>query len=1003
MPDEAEVVSHAAVRVHAVPSGSAPDWKPRMPRRTSRIAFALHAYPDERGGLGLAAFVQAHTDAPGEPLRAGFVLPPKASEDQVEPVRKVAEDLGFEVRAFDDFVTHDLKRIAWGLSTVTAGYRLFETLGLLGVRVVETHKRGGLSVAFKKYPRRHRKGGPRRVSADAHVPSITIRAYSGRRGTGRWTSTSSSVFRGGPLVDLVTLSHAQSGKYPRSLFDLAAELRVPVPETGRTPEALASQVQAIARVYAKLQGRHRSLVGDNLMPSAPTTPGAYSRALVERTGLVPPMSRPGFLDRDPRILGTMEAYHAADVVAFHRGEPVPGCAYMDIAAQFVQVAIHQRAWRFLVASRIDVEDLDPAELQTEIDALDEDALTDPRTLRRFGWTFANLVPAGASLPHRIPGGNGSDTSRVAPFTCPEPVLFNALDLVRARFEDGRCPEISSAFRLVPRGKVKGLRPITLPGAGRFDPNERGADLFAFLFEGRARVRSGEAEVVSPWSRKDLAATLKAIGVSLIGSFAQVIAQPERPRSMEVALTDGMGQTRTIRTRRPEQLGPWYCPPLAAAILAASRLEGFALRHLVDAEGGRPLYSATDSVIAADLSPEGAVRVLQRFERLNPTGQHGPRVIAGPDGLRVYPEVLDGPIALRVVPETLADEVLIDERGERYRLAVPLTFTGWARMRYVLTDPEGRPVYFSEHGLGDLVDADLERFPSEWIGRALSHLTGDGPEPEGLDRPRLHVQAANRPNLLTAAGRRTPAWSPIVLAVERNDLGFAERMLAAPWAPGFDPVRTRWYVFGSNELVRRPELQTVREYLERYTRTRERGTLDEQGRPSTAHTRGPLRARPTVALGIRRVGKEAHDVGEWRPDGPRRSVVYEADRVGTSSRSVADQTFRDACRILRRSLEQGHVEVHDFQGKPIRQVELDRALASRSAPAKLRRAIVDAAAPLVHTSRQGVADAFATVLGVCDLPGCTSPATKGGRWCSTNHRRSAYRKRLKVRQEGEHHG
>jgi hypothetical protein len=1000
MNGEPEVLAFAAGRTHAVPTRWSPTWKPKAARRTSRAIFAIHAYPDKWGGLGLAAFFQAHIDVPTMPLRKGFVLPPKAPEDEVERVKQVADRLGFEVHSHEDFVVRGLKRIAWNLSMATAVYG-FATVGLLGIRVVKSRKGDGLSVAFKKT--RRRVGGhseKQRVMHDAFVPSVTIRPRTGRIGTAKWTSTSAKVFRGGPVVDLVTLAHSQGGKFSRSLGDLAASLGIVPPKHGRTPEALASQVAAIAHCYAKLSARHQSLVRGTRSPSVVPTPGAYGQTVMELSGLTPPLSRPGFLDHDPRIVGTMESYHGAEVVILHRRESVPGCTYMDVAAQFVQLAIHRRDWRFLTAKRIEVEDVDPAYLEEEINELGEDALTDPRMYRRFGMTFTNIVPRGATLPRRVPNTDGSYRTQVGPFTCSEPVLFNALDVVRARFEDGECPQISSAFRLVPRGRVKGLRPFDLSGAGTFDPNEPGADLFRFLFEGRARVRSGEAEVHTPWSRKVLATTLKAIAVAGIGSFAQVIPKATRSRSVEVAITDGRGERRMVRTRRPEVPGDWYCPPVAAGILAASRLQGFALRRLVSSEGGRPLYSATDSVVAADLTPDATCRVLEAFERFNPTALHGPRVVAGHDGLRVHPNYLDGPLALRIVPETLEGKARTDRQGDRYQLAVPVTFTGWHTMRYILTDPDGHPLFHSEHGLGDLIDEDLSLLPEEWIGHALSWTAGLGPEPEGLDRPRLVVQAANRPDLSDAVGssRLLRAWSPLVLAFERNDLGIGERMLVARWTPGFNSARAKWRVFGSGELIRHPELQSIRDYMSRYTRTRERGTLDEQGKASTVGTIGPLTPRPVVALSIRRVGKEAHDVGEWRPGGSTRPVMYEADRVGPTSRSLGDQAFRDACRILGRALSRGEVTHVYLRGKTVPHKILEQTLQARVAPPELRRAIIEGAAHLVHVSPAGAADHLATHLAVCDLEGCTLPAAKGGRWCGTKHRKSAYRQRLVKRQE-----
>ena len=58
--------------------------------------------------------------------------------------------------------------------------------------------------------------------------------------------------------------------------------------------------------------------------------------------------------------------------------------------------------------------------------------------------------------------------------------------------------------------------------------------------------------------------------------------------------------------------------------------------------------------------------------------------------------------LRITSENFGEQ-RTDERGEAYLPRVPLTFTGWHSMRYVLTDPEGLPVRWSEHGLGELVE------------------------------------------------------------------------------------------------------------------------------------------------------------------------------------------------------------------------------------------------------------------------------------------------------------
>ncbi len=983
---EPEVVSKIAVRVDARPTGWEPDWTPPKVRRVSSVVLSLEATSDPKGHLSLAAFALSHTDAPQTPLRLGFVLPPDGASDAA--LEAEAKRLGADVLSHRGFVGLIRRTCFYDRAVLVAEPA---TLGLLAVRTTSTRRPGGLSLQFRTYRRKVDRSGRRRVKGDAWIPGVGILARDGKRSNMWWIQAADRRSGGGPIVSVLTLVGAQLGRFPASLGEAAVSLGLPAPKEGHSPAAVLERALTAGRVYAKLAERHRSLTGGIRSPGAMTTGGSYGRAIIERTGLVPPLSRPGFLDHDPRILGTFEAYHGAELLLGHRGGPIDGCTYFDIMAEYVLAAIHVGAWGALTAKTLHVRDLDPKTVSRRASQLTEGDLYEPAHYRRWGLTFIRVVAAGGVFPHRVSDPDGGWRTKIAPLRLDEPLLYSALDVARSVVQTGRVPEIVSAFRIEPQGRVAGLVPFKLPGTGEIDPAE---DLFLQLLRARVRVQTSDPEApLGPWTARDLAAALKTSVIALIGSFAQILPQPERSRPVPVKLTDGSGEVRTCPTRRPETPGDWYCPPLGSAILAAGRSMGYALRRQIEREGGPVLYGATDSAICSGLSPEAALRIGAAFEPLNPTGLGGPRITAGANGLRMYPEHRDGSLVCRIVGESFESVSRIDEAGEPYHRQIPLRFFGWHMLRYIVMSSEGRPVRWSEHGVGDLVDEDLRPLGSEWIGQALAHLAGAGPEPEGLDRPRLVVQPANRPSV-SAAYLAKPgflrAWRPIVLAFEERPLRMGERILSHPWAPGFELESARWRTWGSGVPVRGVRttgnadngplirIQTIREYLSRWRLTPERGTADKDGRPCGLGTTGPLEVRPSIALSIRRVGREAHDVGEWRPSGRRRPAIYNVNGSRLSQGPATD-TFRDSCRILARETRNGKPpRVETASGRKVPDRVVLEATGTRTAPPSLRARIVEAAARVTAQKGLGPAEAVVLAARTCWAPGCSKRARV--RWC-----------------------
>ena len=99
--------------------------------------------------------------------------------------------------------------------------------------------------------------------------------------------------------------------------------------------------------------------------------------------------------------------------------------------------------------------------------------------------------------------------------------FALPDLAASVLLTGRVPTIVEAFRIVPKGQLASLRPITLRGAVPIDP--RRDDFFRKVIEERKRLASNTA--LSPEERQRLDKALKVLAnATSYGIFAEMIRE-----------------------------------------------------------------------------------------------------------------------------------------------------------------------------------------------------------------------------------------------------------------------------------------------------------------------------------------------------------------------------------------------------------------------------------------------------------------------------------------------
>ena len=300
-------------------------------------------------------------------------------------------------------------------------------------------------------------------------------------------------------------------------------------------------------------------------------------------------------------------------------------------------------WRYVVAEEVSVVHADVADTTGFLRTITPEKLFDPAT-----WTGSPSVRSretrrrhSADACQVQPGKqrlSGGTQSPVRDQRRPEGrSLVRVARSGRIRLLTGRVPTIVEAFRIVPKGQLASLRPITLRGAVPIDP--RRDDFFRKVIEERKRLASNTA--LSPEERQRLDKALKVLAnATSYGIFAEMIRE-ETAEKFPVTCYGIDPKPFACKVRNPEHAGEYCFPPLASLITAAARLMLALLERCVTDLGGTYAMEDTDSMAIVATQRGGliecpggpyrklskpAIRALswkqvdaiaQRFERLNP--------------------------------------------------------------------------------------------------------------------------------------------------------------------------------------------------------------------------------------------------------------------------------------------------------------------------------------------------------------------------------------------------
>ena len=190
-------------------------------------------------------------------------------------------------------------------------------------------------------------------------------------------------------------------------------------------------------------------------------------------------------DFSPTVIGNgMSAFYGGSTGAHIRRVTIP-LVYCDFLSMYPSVNTLMGLWRFITAKQIEVKDA-MDEIIHLLGRINKDQLFKPNTWRRMP-AFVQIEPQGDVLPARAVYDDVAKSWQVGVIHVHAEAsggkLWYALpDVVAAVLLTGNVPRVLRAVRLVPKGKMRGLRPVMLGGKVLVDP--RKTDFFKTVIEER---------------------------------------------------------------------------------------------------------------------------------------------------------------------------------------------------------------------------------------------------------------------------------------------------------------------------------------------------------------------------------------------------------------------------------------------------------------------------------------------------------------------------------------
>ena len=497
-----------------------------------------------------------------------------------------------------------------------------------------------------------------------------------------------------------------------------------------TPEYIdynRRDVEATAALAYKLLQEYDRFDVD-LQETQAYSPASLGKAHLRKMGIAPILERQTI---EKRYLGyAQSAFFGGRTSAHIRKVPVP-VVYTDFLSMYPTVNSLMGLWSYLTAETIEILPGDIAETVDFLRTITPETLFDPQTWTRLP-AFARVIPDGDILPTRATYSRESNDYQVAlnhlyaKSDDPKDGLWYALpDLAASVLLTGRVPRVVDAFAIRPRGRLSGLRKITLRGTVPIDPATQ--DFFRTVIEERKRLAANQA--LSDAERKRLDKAIKVLAnATSYGIFAEM-RREEALKKVPVTCRGIDPHPFTCKVRNPERPGEYCFPPLASLITAAARLMLALLERCVTDLCGTYAMEDTDSMAIVATQRGGLIECEGGTHRKNGKQAITALSWAQVDSIAKRFEALN-PYDRTAIPGSVLkiEDDNFDPKTGRQRQLFCLAISA-KRYTLFLRDREGEPALlregvnnkedrYSEHGLGHLLNpADPQSEDRNWIAQA----------------------------------------------------------------------------------------------------------------------------------------------------------------------------------------------------------------------------------------------------------------------------------------------
>jgi len=523
-------------------------------------------------------------------------------------------------------------------------------------------------------------------------------------------------------------------------------------------------VQATSELAVKLLAEYAKHP-INLQPTKAYSPASIGKAYLRAMGITPILERQ--LDFAPAYLGFAQtAFFGGRTSAHIRKVPVP-VVYVDFLSMYPTVNSLMDLWRFVVAQEVRVIEHCQDEIERFLRSLAPEKLFCPKTWKRLP-AFVKVIPNGDLLPSRAKYSSASNDWQVAvnhlyasDDVASEGLWFSLPDVVASILLTGKIPQIVDAFKLVPVGKLAGLRPVMLGGEVAVNP--RTQDLFRTVIEQRKSLAKKKDMPREDLDRLDKSLKVTANATSY-GIFAEMNRQ-ESEKRIKVWCHGLDPEPYECSVIHPEHHGEFCFPPLASLITGAARLMLALLEHSVSKLGGTYAMEDTDSMAIVATEHGGIVPCNGGKLRTN-NGEDGIKalawkevhqIVAKFEALNPYDRnVIDGSV-LKI------EEDNFDPKTGKQRQVYCLAISA-KRYALFLMPENGEPTIlrseinnkkdrWSRHGLGHLLNpTDPEASDRDWTGAIWNAIVRKAlglsvKEPEFTNLPAIGRITVSSPSLM----------------------------------------------------------------------------------------------------------------------------------------------------------------------------------------------------------------------------------------------------------------